>query len=104
MGDAGGDRASAEKRLLRERARACVRLLFPNPPDGLLVHGSSGAATARRFDALHHLADCSVGDYTEADAHAVRAARHSAGIQERISDLVVSPAQAIEGGGRGERV
>jgi CheY-like chemotaxis protein len=33
------------------------------------------------------------------DAYTVRAACHPAEIQERISDLDVSPAQAIEGGG-----
>jgi pimeloyl-ACP methyl ester carboxylesterase len=76
---------------------------FPTPPLGFLAYGSSGSASAWRSDALHDLADHIVGHHAEADAHVVRAARHSAGSQERISDLVIPPAQAVEGGRRGER-
>lgn len=53
LGHAGGDRAGATKRLCREWAGACVRLLFSNRSDGLLAHVSSGNAAARRSDALH---------------------------------------------------
>jgi pimeloyl-ACP methyl ester carboxylesterase len=45
-----------------------------------------------------------VGHYAEAYSHVVRATHRCAGIQEGVSDLLVSPAQAIEGGRRGERV
>src|SRR6185437_15976609 len=104
LGNAGGHRAGAAKRLCRKWARACVRLLFSDLSDGLLAHVGSGGTIARRSDALHHLADHIMGRSAETYSHAIRAPCCPTGIQERISGLVVSPAQAIEGSRRGERI
>src|SRR5581483_10804959 len=103
LGNSGGGRAGPARRLSGDWVGARVGLLLPNLSGGLLAHVRASSAGVRRSAALHHRARNISGNYAEASPHTFRASTRSARIQERISDLDVSPAQAIEGVSRGER-